>query len=103
MTKEKIMETSPVPKEQNKEARHKELCAKMHDTYVRKNHDYGDSFHKSFEEWGIMAAAVRIEDKFNRFKNLAKNPDFMVNDESLEDTLLDMANYCLLTILELQS
>lgn len=82
---------------------HKNLCDMIHDTYVRKNHDYGDSFSRSFEEWGSVSAAVRIEDKFNRFKNLIKNNDNMVKDESVTDTLLDMANYCIMTVMELRS
>lgn len=82
---------------------HKALCDMIHDTYVKKNHDYGDSFSRSFEEWGTVSAAVRIEDKFNRFKNLIKNNDNMVKDESVTDTLLDMANYCIMTVMELRS
>ena len=81
---------------------HKDLCDMIHDTYVKKNHDYGDSFSRSFEEWGTVSAAVRIEDKFNRFKNLIKNNDNMVKDESVTDTLLDMANYCIMTVMELR-
>ena len=84
--------------------RHEELCNQLHDTYVQKNHAYGDSFGKSFADWGISSAAVRISDKFNRFVNLAKNPDTIdVGDERIVDTLVDMANYALMTVMEIEN
>lgn len=81
---------------------HDELCRLLHDTYIRKNTAYGDSFGKSYEVWGISAAAIRLTDKFNRFINLAKNPQLNTGDEAITDTLLDMANYALMTILEIE-
>lgn len=82
---------------------HKEICEKIHNTYIKKNHDYGDSFGKSFSKRGITAAMVRLEDKWNRLDNLTLNPDdVQVNDESISDTLLDMANYCIMTYMELE-
>ena len=29
--------------------RHKELCDGLNTLYAKKNHDYGDSFHQTFE------------------------------------------------------
>lgn len=112
-------------------------------TYERKNNDYGDSFDKSVNEFGLVAAVVRIGDKFNRLKSLIKGAKYAddmtdtlralsklpdsgkkaaeaygykstfemvadifnsdddterkVSDESVKDTLLDMANYCVMT------
>ena len=45
---------------------HKKLVEFLHDVYVRKNHDYGDSFSRSFGKYGVTAALVRMEDKWNR-------------------------------------
>ena len=84
-----------------KTAAHKELCDLLNETYIKKNHDYGDSFHKSWEEEGIAMARIRLGDKMNRFKTLSRSNDRKVNDESLRDTLIDLANYALLTVLEL--
>ena len=82
---------------------HKELCENIHKTYVNKNSDYGDSFGKSFAKRGITAAMVRMEDKWNRLDNLTLHPeDIKVHDESIEDTLLDLANYALMTYMELK-
>lgn len=82
--------------------RFREITARMADTYERKNADYGNSFGESIGEFGAVAGVVRIGDKFNRLKNLIKNPDSQrVNDESVSDTLLDMANYCIMLHIEL--
>lgn len=86
----------------NKIKRHEELCNQIHSTYIQKNTAYGDSFGRSFDDWGIAAAAVRISDKFNRFVNLSKHPDIDKGDEAITDTLIDMANYCLMTVIELE-
>ncbi len=80
---------------------HKKLVAFVHDVYVRKNHDYGDSFGRSFKKYGIVAALVRMEDKWNRLENLAGGAKQKVMDESIRDTCLDLANYCLMTVMEL--
>lgn len=41
--------------------------------------------------------------KLNRFKQLSKNPDsVLVEDESIKDPLLDLANYAIMTVLEIQ-
>ena len=83
--------------------RHKQLCKSLNALYERKNHDYGDSFHETFVEEGMAMARIRLSDKLNRFKKLSR-PDTrqMVNDESVKDTLLDLANYALMTILEME-
>ena len=80
---------------------HKKLVDFVHDVYVRKNHDYGDSFGRSFKKYGIVAALVRMEDKWNRLENLAGGAKQKVMDESIRDTCLDLANYCLMTVMEL--
>lgn len=67
---------------------------------IIKNHDYGDSFKKSIKEFGIIASVVRMSDKMERVKQLVKVKDSMV-DESIRDTLMDLANYAIMTIIEL--
>lgn len=81
--------------------RHKDLCIELNKTYERKNHDYGNSFSDTYKSLGIAAALVRISDKYNRMMSLGSGKKQMVNNESLRDTLMDMANYSLMTVLEL--
>lgn len=78
---------------------HKEICNKLNAVYLLKNHDYGDSFGKSYKEYGLTMACIRLEDKLNRLKSLTKT-DALVKDESIEDTLHDLANYAIMTIIE---
>ena len=70
----------------------------MIETYVRKNHDYGNSFDKSLDKFGLVASVVRIGDKMNRIESLVQKKA-MVQDESIRDTLLDMANYAIMTVM----
>lgn len=70
------------------------------DTYRKKNADYGNAFEKSMDEDGILVAKIRIGDKIRRIDSLIKNNgEGQVKDERLEDTYLDLANYCVMTIL----
>ncbi len=73
------------------------LLDQIKDTHEKKNHDYGNSFAKSMEEFGMLAAAIRLSDKLSRFKTLIKE-ESQVKDESVEDTLLDMAAYAIMTV-----
>ena len=61
-----------------------------------KNDAYGDSFSKSLDEDGLLVLKIRLGDKFNRISSLIKRGELKENDESLEDTLLDMAGYAIL-------
>lgn len=83
--------------------RHKQICMALNTLYARKNHDYGDSFHQTFVEEGMAMPRIRLGDKFNRFKTLSRKLDSQrVSDESLKDTLLDLANYAIMTVLEME-
>ena len=73
----------------------------MLEVYKAKNKDYGDSFSKSFEEFGLIATVVRMNDKMNRIKSLSKKGDRQVKGESLRDSLMDLTNYALMTVIEL--
>lgn len=80
---------------------HREICNKLNTIYEQKNKAYGNSFSDTFNDLGIISAVTRISDKFNRLKTLAKNEYIQQGDESISDTLLDMANYCIMTYMEL--
>lgn len=81
----------------------KKITESMADTYERKNVDYGDSFGESFKEFGLISSVVRMNDKMNRLKSFVTNGDYQVKDESVKDTLLDLANYCIMTVIELNN
>lgn len=89
-------------KEMTKTERHMEICKELNEIYDKKNHDYGDSFHKTFVEWGMATAGLRLTDKLNRFTQLAKGTECRVDDESIIDTLNDLANYAIMTRIEIE-
>mgnify|MGYP003881446419 CR=1 FL=1 len=84
----------------NKVERHKQICEELNQIYRSKNHDYGDSFGETFQKLGIISAVTRITDKVNRLQSLCMKEQ-KVNDESIRDTLLDLANYAIMTVIEL--
>ena len=49
----------------------------------------------------MVAPAVRLNDKLARFERLM-SAEAKVNDESIKDTLIDLAAYALMTIEELE-
>ena len=79
-----------------------EIVCKMADTYEKKNADYGDSFGQTCDEFGIIAAIVRMNDKMNRIKQLSKK-NALITDESIKDTILDLANYAVMTLMWVNS
>lgn len=74
---------------------------KLINIYAKKNHDYGDSFNEGCNELGVGYAFSRIFDKTKRFQTLAKgimnnSLSIEVQDETMEDTIMDLANYCMM-------
>lgn len=78
------------------------ITQQMVSLYEKKNHDYGDSFGETFRKLGPISAITRITDKYNRLVSLATKGEQQVNDEKLEDTLIDLANYAVMTIMEIR-
>ena len=85
----------------NKSEEFKSITSQILNTYIKKNHDYGNSFDKSMDEFGIASAIIRMNDKLERLKTLSKK-ESMVKDESVQDTLLDLANYAIMTVMYLE-
>jgi len=85
----------------NDRGKHLEILAELHKLYVDKNTDYGDSFTKSYDEFGLISPTIRLSDKINRLKRLAKTDDQLVKEESIRDTAIDLANYAVMLVMEL--
>ena len=77
---------------------HAEICKEINDLYERKNHDYGDSFHQTFVEEGM--AMMQVTEC--QFAFVHRGGGQKVNDESIRDTLIDLANYAIMTVLEME-
>lgn len=81
---------------------HKRILEEMHEIYCRKNHDYGDSMHDTYLRFGSQAYLVRMYDKLNRLCVLTNGKERRVSDETIHDTLLDLANYAICMSMELR-
>lgn len=78
------------------------ILQEMQELYLKKNHDYGNSFSETIQEFGFTPAIARINDKLKRVKQMVKGEQMQVK-ESMRDNLIDIANYCILTIIELDN
>ena len=81
--------------------KHLDICEQLTLMYVNKNADYGDSFGDTFNKLGMVSAVTRITDKTNRLQSLCVNQQ-KVKSESVKDTLMDLANYAIMTLIELE-
>ena len=88
----------PTPTPDNVQ-RFRRISQDLANLYSLKNEDYGDSFGRSVEKYGLISALTRISDKFNRLESLIlAHGNAKVSDESLDDTLKDLAAYCIMTL-----
>lgn len=79
-----------------------DLCEMIYDTYCKKNNDYGNSCVKTYEKFGHVAFATRMNDKLNRYEALCvENKKTLVKNEKAFDTLLDLASYAIQAAVEI--
>ena len=85
--------------EKNKEFN--SIIQKMYNLYIKKNENYGNSFGKLYEDLGPISGLVPLHNKLNRLTSLIKGSKN--NFESIEDTLIDLANYAIMNLIELKN
>lgn len=83
-----------------KEEKFYNIAKENFDLYQAKNKDYGNAFSVSYDEFGAAMSAIRLQDKLMRFKRLIQ-ADNEVKSESIIDTLRDLSNYAIMTIIEM--
>lgn len=76
----------------------KDITDQMVELYIKKNQDYGNSFDETLDEFGLVAGIIRMNDKIKRIKQLYKSGEINVKEEKVEDTLIDLANYAVMTL-----
>ena len=81
--------------------KHMDICNQLNKIYLAKNKDYGNSFGEQYQEYGITSSVIRLDDKMRRLKQITKNGT-KVENETVEDTLMDMANYAIMTLMEIR-
>ena len=67
----------------------------LKEMFEKKNKDYGDAF----AAYGPVGVVVRIGDKVQRLASISKTQVTLVKDESLRDTLMDLANYASMAVM----
>lgn len=78
-----------------------EIYAKIRATLIAKNHDYANSFHYLYKEYGLESVIIRLDDKISRLKTINKKARY-VKDERVKDTLMDVVGCSLLALNELE-
>lgn len=73
----------------------KEITQNMLKLFMKKQKDYGSANISTFGEVGVL---VRLNDKFERLKNLVMKHSTPQN-ESIDDTLIDIANYAVIYLM----
>ena len=74
-----------------------QILTRMHKTHERKNHDYGDAAYQGYKKFGPTYFLVQLHNKLSRLESLtAPGTETQVKDESIDDTLLDLANYAVM-------
>jgi hypothetical protein len=63
--------------------------------FEKKNQDYGDAF----ATYGPIGVLVRLGDKISRLMSIEKKGVFLVEDEKIRDTLIDLHNYSAMAIM----
>ena len=64
------------------------------DLFIKKNSDYGNSY----KDFGLIGILVRLNDKINRILTLEyKKTEVM--SESIEDSINDLYNYCIIGLM----
>lgn len=79
-----------------------ELTQVLYETFSMKRRDYGQTTTETFKLFGPVSMLTRMHDKLGRLDNLLGLGTSNCVDESVEDTLFDLANYALITVLELR-
>lgn len=77
---------------------HEDMTKAARTIMRKKNADYAaeDDPLANFRRWGALGFVVRMDDKLARLSTFVKRGVFEVEDESLNDTLLDLLNYSVL-------
>lgn len=82
---------------------HSDICDELNDMYCKKNRDYGNSVHETYLKYGMTSFLVRMEDKLNRVKTLTEGNKQYIEDEKVQDSLKDLANYAILALMEYET
>lgn len=75
--------------------RHQALANEALAIMRKKNDGYAkaDAPYRNFEMFGLLGVVVRMSDKVSRLRSFLESGIATVQEESIEDTILDLINY----------
>ena len=79
------------------------ICDRMADLYEKKNKGYGNSYSEAYPDTGVIGLISPISHTYHRLINLIRNPKIDDLGEPIQDTLIDMANYCIMALMEIET
>lgn len=97
-----VNETLRTASETEKVTNYDSIVTKLKSMYESKNAAYGDSFALTYQKYGITALLIQLTHKMNRLDTLTRKPDISPADESVKDTLYDLANYAIMGLAEIE-
>ena len=84
--------------QEEKIEKYKSIQNELLETFIKKNNDYGNN---NLDTYGKIGIIIRMQDKINRYLNISKNNiEIKVQDETLNDTIKDLINYCYLFLIQ---
>lgn len=72
------------------------IVKSMTELYAKKNHDYGNAFGEIIAQVGLPYGVGKLKEKLKRVETLSKSKAEI--DESIEDSLTDLACYTVMTL-----
>ena len=80
---------------------HKAITDAIHKTFKSKRQDYGQTTTMLLKKYGPVSMLTLLYTKLERIDNLTMN-NKTPNNESVRDSLLDLANYCIIWLVEME-
>jgi hypothetical protein len=82
---------------------HQHVTDRAYKLMAEKNHDYTaasedpfNNFREFGDSIGELGIAIRMSDKWRRFRTFIKKGMLKVKEEKVEDTLIDLINYAII-------
>lgn len=86
---------------------HREIIENLNKIYQVKNKTYSDAASKNFDKYGLIYYLIKLSEKLDRLQSINLLPEIDSKNmqvqtcESLNDTLMDIANYCIMAAIDL--
>lgn len=77
-----------------------QITKEMNELFKKKNSNYGNSFSNLYQKFGTLSGIVPLHNKLDRITSLVQGTEN--NFESIEDSLVDLATYSIMLLMEVR-